>query len=174
MLIARARHENADGVNATMKQDPKDLIVMLLQTVPKVTARELAKECRDRGMTTRPYVAIPENSRLPPFEVGYHFRFETDNALVGEFEVLEKDEVVLQAGFQMYFRKSLFRSKARNAYPPIVEHLEEHYGAGVPMNVQGTRTLNYGDALTVCYVAWATTPGMDVITVRIGNRAFWQ
>ncbi len=124
-------------------------------------------------MTPQPYQPSPTDANLPEFDKGYQFRFETEGSTAGGFDVLERKGVILQAGFQVLFRRGFFVSKSKKYYERVVAHLDEHYGPGVPMQTGGVTILNYGDLNTVCYISKAKALGKDLITVRVGNRIFW-
>lgn len=156
-----------------MKQNTSDLIDLLIEVVPTVMASEFVQQCHDMGMTPQEYRPSPADSNLPDFDVGHQFRFETDGSWAAGFDVLEKEGRVLQAGFQIFFPRSLFVSKCKKYYQPMVKRIEGHYGPGAPMDAGGVSILNYGDPETVCYISKARALGKDLITVRVGNRIFW-
>lgn len=156
-----------------MKQSTSDLIDLLIETVPTVMASELVQKCHNLAMTPQEYQPSPTDGNLPDFDAGRQFRFETDGSWAAGFDVLEKDGKILQAGFQIFFPRTLFKPKAKKNFQAMVEHIEDHYGAGAPLNAGGTTILNYGDPHTVCYISKTRALGKDLITVRVGNRIFW-
>ncbi|MCG2660677.1 MAG: hypothetical protein L6437_10585 [Kiritimatiellae bacterium] len=156
-----------------MKLETPELINLLILATPKMAASELIQKCLEIGMTAQPYRASPQDSNLPAFDVGHQLRFDTDGSLAAGFDVLEKDGLVLQAGFQIFFHRGLFGSKSKKHYQEIVTHIEQHYGPGVPTEAKGIAILNYGDPQTVCYISKTKALGKDVVTVRVGNRIFW-
>lgn len=151
-----------------------EIIGLLVARVADILAADLVKECGDLGMRHVPYQDVGPTSNLPPFEAGYHFRFNPDGKEEVLFEILEKDGLVLQAGYQLALPTSLLFSKAKKRHRQLKEILETHYGVGQPMNVGGVEIINYGNATTIAYISKAKVAGTDAITVRIGNRRFWD
>jgi hypothetical protein len=137
-------------------------------------ASDLARKCVDLGMRPVPYQDVGLSSNLPPFEAGHHFRFNPDGNEESLFEILEKDSLVLQAGYQLALPTSLFFSKAKKRHSQLKEIIETHYGAGLPMDVGGIEIINYGNDTTIAYLSRVTVAGTDAITVRVGNRHFWD
>lgn len=152
----------------------REIIGLLVRRVADTPAANLAKECADLGMRQVPYQDIGLASNLPPFEAGYHFRFNPDSKEEALFEILQKDGLVLQAGYQLALPASLFFSKAKKRHRQLKESLEAHYGPGQPMSVGGIEIINYGNDITIAYISRAKVAATDAITVRVGNRCFWD
>lgn len=157
-----------------MKLETLQLINLLIQAVPKMAASELVQKCHDLGMIPQPYQQSPADSNLPEFDEGHQFRFETHGAAAAGFDILEKEGVILQAGFQIFFRRAFFICKSKKYYNSMVAQLEQHYGSGSLMKTSGVTISNYGDPRTVCYISKAKALGKDLITIRVGNRLFWN
>lgn len=151
-----------------------EIIGLLVGRVADIPAADLVKECGDLGMQQAPYQDVGLTSNLPPFEAGFHFRFNPDGKEEVLFEILEKDGLVLQAGYQLALPTSLFFSKTKKRHLQLKEILETHYGVGQPMHVGGIDIINYGNDTTIAYISRAQVAGTDAITVRIGNRRFWD
>jgi hypothetical protein len=49
-----------------------------------------------------------------------------------------------------------------------------HYDVGYPMNVGEIEIINYGNENTIAYLSHTKITGNDVITIRVGNRRFWD
>jgi hypothetical protein len=157
-----------------MRQNTLDLVDLLIETVSTARASILVEKCHELGMTPQKYQPSPAVSNLPDFDVGHQFRFEADSSWAAGFDILEKDGMVLQAGFQIFYPRAFFVSKSKKHYQAMIEQIERHYGPGVPMKVGGIMILNYGDTNTVCYISKAKALGKDLITVRVGNKIFWR
>ena len=151
-----------------------EIIALLVGRLADIPAADLVKECGDLGMRQVPYQDVVPDSNLPPFEAGYHFRFNPDGKEEALFEILEKEGLVLQAGYQLALPTSLFFSKAKKRHHQLKEILETHYGVGQPMNVGRVEIINYGNDTTIAYISRAKITGTDAITIRIGNRRFWD
>ena len=156
-----------------MNVSTSQLINVLIQSVPAMPASDLVQQCHDWGMTPQPYQPSPADGNLPEFDAGYQFRFESEGSIAAGFDVLEKSGAILQAGFQLFFPRSLLVSKSKRYFDIIVNQIKHHYGSGQPMKVTGVTILNYGDPQTVCYISKAKVQGIDLVTVRVGNRVFW-
>lgn len=152
----------------------QEIISLLVGRVDHALAADLLKECVNLGMRQVPYQDVGLSSNLPPFEAGHHFRFNPDGKEDALFEILEKDSLVLQAGYQLNLPSSFFFSKAKKRHSQLKEILETHYGVGLPMNVGGIEIINYGNNTTIAYLSRATVARTDAITVRVGNRRFWD
>jgi len=152
----------------------RQIVSLLVGRVADILASDLARECVDLGMRPVPYQDVGLSSNLPPFEAGHHFRFNPDGNEETLFEILEKDSLVLQAGYQLVLPTSLFFSKAKKRHSQLKGILENHYGIGLRMDVGGIEIVNYGNDTTIAYLSRVTVAGTDTITVRIGNRRFWD
>jgi hypothetical protein len=150
------------------------IISLLVSRIAHTRASDFARECIDLGMRQVPYQDVGLTSNLPPFEAGYHFRFNPDGNEEALFEILEKNGFVLQSGYQIALSASLFFSKGKERYRQIKDILETHYGLGQPMNVGAIEIMNYGNDTTIAYISRAKVAGTDAITVRVGNRRFWD
>jgi hypothetical protein len=137
-------------------------------------ASDLVRECADLGMRQVPFQDIGLSSNLPSFEAGHHFRFNPDGIEEALFEILEKNCLVLQAGYQLALPISLFFSKAKKRRSQLKDILETYYGVGLPMDVGGIEIINCGNDTTISYLSRETVAGTDAITVRVGNRRFWD
>lgn len=151
-----------------------EIIALLVSWVADKPAAELVSECRNLGMRQVPYQDVGLASNLPTFEAGYHFRFNPDGKEEALFEILEKDGLVLQAGYQLAIPSALLFSKTKNRHRQLKEVLEAYYGVGYPMHAGGIEIINYGSDTTIAYLSKAKVAGTDAITVRVGNRRFWD
>ena len=144
------------------------VIKLLITEVANTGASELLNECEKIGMRQIRYQNIGLDSNLPPFDTGYHLRFNPDGKEEALFEILQKDGFVLQAGYQLVLQR------AQNRYQQLKQILESHYGVGYPMNVGEIELINYGNEKTIAYLSHTKISGNDVITIRVGNRRFWD
>jgi hypothetical protein len=152
----------------------EEIIKLLINHVADMPATDFVKECIDIGMQQVPYQKVDQDSNLPMFDKGYHFRFIPDNKGNALFEILEKDDLVLQAGYQIVFKADLFFSKALKMYNQIREILETYYGEGQRMNIYRIKTINFRNDTTIAYLSKAKIAGVYAITIRVGNRFFFD
>jgi hypothetical protein len=145
-----------------------EVIKLLVTGIANIGASELLNECKKIGMRQVPYQDIGLDSNLPHFDTGYHFRFNPDGKEEALFEILQKDGFVLQAGYQLVL------PRAQNRYQQLKQILEFHYGEGHPMSVGEIEIINYRNEETIAYLSHTKIPGNDVITIRVGNRRFWD
>lgn len=145
-----------------------EVVRLLVAGVANMGASELLNECKKIGMRQVPYQDIGLDSNLPPFDIGYHLRFNPDEKEETLFEILQKDGFVLQAGCQLVLQG------AQNKYQQLKQILESHYGIGYPTNVGEIEIVNYGNENTIAYLSYTKFAGKDVITMRVGNRRFWD
>lgn len=151
-----------------------EVIELLVSRIANITASELLSECMKLGMRQVPYQDIGLDSNLPPFDTGYHLRFNPDGTEEALFEILQKDSLVLQAGYQLVLPISLSSSKTSNRYHQFKQILETHYGIGYPMDVGEIEIINFGSEETIAYLSKANVAGSVVITIRVGNKHFWD
>lgn len=158
----------------------RGIIVLMVNQVGVATARDFADQCSQIGMVTR---SSPErdlalsmsNNNLPPYERQFHFFLNLDGESETLFEILEKDGLILQAGYQCILpSRMILPSRAKRKYTEATQVLEHHYGTGLPMSQPSLQILNYGNAATVAYAAIQKTGKYESLTVRVGNRCFWQ
>jgi hypothetical protein len=152
--------------NATITS--AQVIKLLVSGIANISASELLNECRKIGMRQVPYQDIGLNSNLPSFDTGYHLRFNPDGKEEALFEILQKDGFVLQAGYQLVL------PRAQNRYQQLKQILESHYDVSYPMNVGEIEIINYRNETTIAYLSYTRITGNDVITIRVGNRRFWD
>jgi len=145
-----------------------EVIKLLVTEIANITASELLHECKERGMRQAPYQDIGLDSNLPSFDTGYHLRFNPDCKEEALFEILQKDSYVLQAGYQLVL------PKAHNRYQQLKQILEFHYGVGYPINVGEMDILNYGNEKTTAYLSYIKIARNELVTIRVGNRRFWD
>jgi len=158
----------------------RGVIGLLVNQVHVATAEDFIEQCLQVGMTEH---NSPErddalsicNSNLPPFDAQHHLSFKLDGKEDAIFEILEKDGLILQAGYQAFFpRRFLLRSTASGKYHDAAQSLEGHYGTGMPMTQSGMQIMNYGNAETVGYAALMKIGRAQSLTLRVGNRRFWN
>ena len=154
----------------------RGVIGLLVNQVGVAKAEDFAEQCIQVGMTEH---NSPErddalsmcNSNLPSFEAQHHFNFKLDGKNEALFEILEKDGLILQAGYQVIFPPRFpFPSQATSKYHDAIQAMENHYGTGMPMTQPGVQIMNYGNAMTVGYAALMK----QSLTARVGNRCFWN
>lgn len=151
----------------------QDIIKLMVGRVASTAAADLVSKCKELGMRQVPYKTSLD-SVLPPFDVGHHFRFNLDGGEEALFEILEKDTLVLQAGCQLFLPASFFSSKSKRTNRQLREIIEAHYGGGQVVNMGVAKGVCYEDSSTVAYISRAKIAGVDVVTVRVGNRRFWD
>lgn len=156
------------------------IIGLLVNQVGVAQAENFSEQCIQVGMTEQISPERDEalslcNSALPPFDAQHHFVFKLDGKHEAVFEILEKDGVILQAGYQALFPSLFpFRSKANGKYNDAVQALNGHYGTGMPINQSGSKTMNFGNAESVAYASLMKVGKAQSLTARVGNRHFWK
>jgi len=156
-----------------MSLNPLTLINLLVQTVPNDTASTLVEKCQHLGMVEQLYHSPPDDINLPPFERAYQFQFQAPEALGAGLEILEKETLILQAGFQLSFPRAFLMSPAGKQFDQMASLLGGHFGAGQRTNIAGAKAIYYNSPSVVSYVSRAKMQDQDIVTVRVGNRAFW-
>jgi hypothetical protein len=153
------------------------IIAMLIRQVPVAPAEEYAENCRLIGMREqrlqhRESALSVAGASLPTFDKFRHFVFILDDLEGVEFEILEREGMILQAGYQVHFRSSMFSFRPKKFFERSVQVLESHYGPGIPMEQPSMHLFNYGDVSTVAYVSLSQTSFSKSLSLRVGNRRF--
>jgi len=126
------------------------------------------------GMSEQDYVNLGMDQTLPEFDEGVHVIFESDDRQTAHVEILGRQGMVLQAGFQLIYRPTLFQRKWKKQYDSLCRHLADHYGPGTPMAMSGVVIINYGDERSLAYISRSKANMCTVLTVRVGNRDLWD
>lgn len=157
-----------------MKYKYSDITKLLHDAVGKISAKSLFIKCKEMGMEEIEYQDFGNDSTLPNFDKGFRFEILTENKGRCILEILEKDEDILQAGIQVFFKSSIFSPKINKTYDQIVEILKNYYKPEQEINSPSTELLNFSDNNTLCYVYKTKINGEDLLTFRIGNVKFWK
>jgi hypothetical protein len=151
-----------------------EIFALLYQSVGNVSTDELCEKCRELGMVERPYVDPGMDQGMPKYEGAYWFACPIEGGHEGNFEILEAKEDIVQAGIQVVFRPGLFFSKASRFYKTACEIAQRTYGLGAPMNMGPMEIYNFGNSESICYVSKGRGPAAEFVTIRVGNRKFWN
>lgn len=162
------RHVSAKEMNTL------DIVTMLINRVPFARTESLKRECIGMGMSEQDYVNLGMDQTLPEFDEGVHVIFESDDRQTAHVEILGRQGMVLQAGFQLIYRPTLFQRKWKKQYDSLCRHLADHYGPGTPMAMSGVVIINYGDERSLAYISRSKANMCTVLTVRVGNRDLWD
>lgn len=148
----------------------RGVIGLLFNQVGVCEAQGLAEQCVQIGMMptesqARDMAMATHSTNLPPFDIRYHLLFRLDSVHESLFEILGKEGLILQAGYQLILpTRLLFPSKAKKLYSDAIQVLESHYGTGAPMAVQGTEIMNYGNVDTIAYASLAKMGRTESVT----------
>lgn len=151
-----------------------DTVSLLFESVGLIPAKELVKKCMDLGMDELPYRDLGHDSTLPSFDEGYMFNYETDDNEIAFLEILEKDNMILQAGIQIIYKPSFTSMKMKKNHKYLLELSEKHYGSGFLTKVGLADVTNFGDYETVCYLSKMKARGVKSIIFRIGDKKYWR
>ncbi|MFC1620174.1 hypothetical protein ACFL45_09535 [Candidatus Neomarinimicrobiota bacterium] len=154
---------------------PLDTVFSLLtNAVGSMPALELVNSLRKLGdLVEGPYTGTPFDEDLPKFDQGYRLVGVREKEMI-TLEVLEKDSRILQAGSMWLYQRKLFSSKVKRAEVMLNALAEQHYGPGTPIQYSGALMMNYGDQRTICYVASIKSIDSDTLSLKIGNREYWD
>jgi len=145
-----------------------------IASVPNDSVATLIQKCKAWGMQSQPFQDSVSGGDFPSFDCGYHFKFNTDEGQVSFFEILEKDDAIMQAGFQVLFPPALFASKSKGCFERLSRQLTVYYGTGTPMKAGPAFLMNFKGSESVGYVSRLDTLSRNVVTIRIGNMDFWS
>ena len=151
-----------------------DVVTILINRVSFASTESLKRECIEMGMNEQDYLNPGMDQTLPKFGEGVHLIFESDDHQTAHMEILGRQGRVLQAGFQLIYRPTLFLRKWKKQYDSLCRHMADHYGLGTPLAVSGVVTINYGDERSLAYISRSKANMCTVLTVRVGNRDLWE
>lgn len=151
-----------------------DTFTLLVSFTVFDTVSEFIDNCRALGFVELQYVNIGLDEKLPDFDNGYMFEYKTDDKVTANLEVLEKDGMILQAGIQVIYPKSLLFKRMPKHFEKVVTLADDFYGTGMLTKSDSMEIVNYGNEETVFYVSKVTVNRRDALTFRVGNKQFWR
>lgn len=146
---------------------------LITDSVPQDKASDLIKKCKEIGIKEQSYINTGLDSNLPEFDKVYTFVYEIDNGIEAILEILEKNSAILQSGIQIIYPYSFLLSKVKKHFILLKNLSDNFYGSSLPINISGTKILNYGNLSSVCYLSKMKINSRDVINFRVGNKKFW-
>lgn len=151
-----------------------EIFSLLVTTVGVSPASTLVETLKRKNMNGKPYESMGTiDERLPAFDKGFVFECSPEPSVTARFEILETQGDILQAGLIVTCPRKLFFSKAAKYYNAFVRLSDAHYGQGAPINAEIAKSMNYGDATTICYVSRSRLGDVDIVAIRVGNREHW-
>jgi hypothetical protein len=150
----------------------RQILQMLFDAVPKKSAEELCAICRNLGMTDQAFDVDDIYVGTQPYDAGHHFSFHINPDTEAKFEILAIRGQTFQAGLQVLVPTSLTRSESKQLQQEIEGILDKKYGPGIPIKNESISMTNYQGNDTAAYVSNIWYGGVEMLTVRVGNRKF--
>jgi hypothetical protein len=150
----------------------KQILEMLFNSVPKESAEDLCTICRNLGMTNQTFDVDDIDVGHQPYDVGYHFSFHIDRDTEAKFEILAVLGQIYQAGLQVFLPSPSTRSVSTRLQQEVESILVNTYGPGNPIKNESISMITYRGDDTAAYAANIWYGGLEMLTVKIGNRRF--
>ncbi len=144
------------------------ILKVFISSVGTEDTDALVDQIRGLGLSERTYQDYGPTSGLPDFDTGFHFTLRSTSNPKHLIEVLDKGGQILQAGIQV------FGNDHDDLKRRLTEVLTEAYGQGVSISIPMTETSNYTGNINIAYLSDCKIPGAQSLTVRVGNKRFWN
>ncbi|MBL7961269.1 hypothetical protein JNL27_13640 [bacterium] len=151
-----------------------ELIYFIINAVDSMSSIQAIEECNRLGMKKIEFQHLSADSNIPQYDNGYAFTCSTQNNNISQVEILEKEKQILQMGFQIVYKPRLILSRITGDLKRMNAILKNYYGDGVPMAMDNVDILNFGNENTACYISKIKINNYNIITLRVGNRLFWN
>jgi hypothetical protein len=146
----------------------------LLELTGNEKVSEMVKKCRSVGIIERPDVSQGSEFVFPEADRRYVFYQKIKENILAVFEILEKDDLVLQSGIQIIYPPDRWLDEISYYYQKLLRILEANYGLPVWVNVNKKGVLSFENKETFSYLSEFKMGDKDVLTVRVASRAFWS
>lgn len=160
--------------NEFMTYNIKDTFNLLVYSVETKLATEFVETCLELGMIQKEFM---DNTWLSPnfpaFDNGYTFHYNIGHDEFTVLEIYEKEEKILQAGIQVFYKPVIFFRDSKKHFKQAVGFLSEYYGEGHPVEFDNVKTIYYQDLNTICYISTARENNKDVLTLKVGKAEYW-
>lgn len=149
------------------------LFTLLINCVMMGSVGSVDDYCLLPNMVSTPYIAIPQDENLPSFDETYWFTFPYDKGINTRYEILIKDNSILQAGVEFVFNSDSLDSYIDTFYE-IYNLAKGYFGETSFSNQGGFRTYSYGNDNMVFYILTGKVTELPFIIFRVGNTDFYR
>lgn len=149
------------------------LFILLINCAMMGSAGSIGDHCLLPNMVSTPYIAIPQDENLPSFDETYWYTFPYDEGINTRYEILTKDNSILQAGVELVFNSDSLDSYVDTFYE-IYNLAEAHYGEVSFTHKGNFRTYSYRKDTTVFYLLTGEVMELPFIIFRVGNSDYYN
>lgn len=109
---------------------------------------------------------------VPIYDLGYDYLFHTTDNEEGRLVIIEIDNLILQSGFQVYYKPKLFNNNLRKDFNYIVKSVKNFYKNEDIYKFTKPKLYQYFNGVSQCYVT--KEDKLKVLTFRVTNTEIWQ
>ncbi|NHZ86151.1 MAG: hypothetical protein GWP19_09745 [Planctomycetia bacterium] len=149
------------------------LFTLLINCAMMGSAGSIDDYCLLPNMVSTPYITIPQDENLPSFNETYWFTFPYDKEINTRYEILIKDNSILQAGVEFVFNSDSLDSYS-NTFYEIYNLAKEYFGETSFFHQGGFRTYSYGNDDMVFYILTGKIKELPFVIFRVGNTDFYR
>lgn len=132
-------------------------------------------------MVSIPYIAIPQDENLPSFDEAYWYTFPFKERINTRYEILIKDDEILQVGIELTFYQDKFDCLIKTFYELNDLAIKEFGDAdfshiySIPeYQISDLRTYNYKFKDKLFYIRTSNVMGLPSIIFRAGNPDYYN
>jgi len=149
----------------------EDILTLLIGTAEtKPNPSQLIEACRKFNMHQIEYYNLNGD---PLFNIGYNFIFKTERGEEARLEIIQVDDELLQAGFQVIYKSMFFFQKAKRDFSYIFKSLKTYYHNEQIQDFGVDKIFNLYNDISHCYISRSKINGKEVITFRVSNKETW-
>lgn len=149
------------------------LFTLLINCVLMGSAGSIYDHCLLPNMVSTPYIAIPQDKNLPSFDEAYWYVFPYKEEINTKYEILIKDNSILQAGVSLTFNSDSLNSYISTFYE-IYDIAEEHFRKSFFTHNGNFRTYKYSNDNIVFYILTGEVMELPFIIFRVGNSDYYN
>ncbi len=157
----------------TMNISLDDSFELLTDSVINKSTQELVETFNKIGMKEIPFEVSEEEKLLPEFQNGYNHRYRTDNDEECLFEILDKNNEILQVGLEINMNKSLGFSNLEEHFNILKDKCDQKFGTS-SARVNGEMTVvQYDGGLLMIGISMIQSEN-DIVIFKVGNKRLWE
>ena len=149
------------------------LFTLLINCVLMGSAGSVDDHCLLPNIVSTPYIAIPQDENLPSFDEAYWYTFSYQEAVNSKYEILIKDNSILQSGISLTFNSDSLDGFISTFYK-IYNLANDYFGEASFTHSGNFRTYKYSDDNTVFYILTGEMMELPFIIFRAGNSDYYN
>jgi hypothetical protein len=157
-----------------------EIVTLMHSSIGQMSVKELMKVCHHLKMEQIEYNDFGLDSILPKFDIGHRFSLTSNENKDIFFEILEKEQQILQVGIVIHHFNNKPQQDATTDFNELTELLKLIYCKNIPLSpsiidrLNPTEILYFEDLKTVCYLSKFAFKISYFVNLRFGNKRFWQ